>query len=336
VFPTTELGLDRLASLVVVGIVKNAGKTVTIGRLLRETAALGRRVAVLSTGMDGERRDAVFGHAKPPVVVQEGMWVACAAAGLASGSADFEVIAGTGVTTPFGEVQIARTIRAGGVTLIGPRTVSQMGRVIRSLRTAGADFVLVDGSIDRRSVAGGASTEAAILVVGAAWSRDLSAVLTEAKRVLTLLRLPRAEGLPTPWPERPDVLTVEGRRVDAGLETALGHERALAAVAVREEAAVVRCPGAAAGALLTALVEKRAAEGLRLVVENGARVFASEKEIERFRSAGGRLEARTPIRVAGVALNPYSPEGFWLPADEMRERLEALVPNLPVFDAIRD
>jgi len=331
VFPTTELGLDRLASLVVVGIVKNAGKTVTIGRLLRETAALGRRVAVLSTGMDGERRDAVFGHAKPPVVVQEGMWVACAAAGLASAHATHMPSC-----TTTGEVQIARTIRAGGVTLIGPRTVSQMGRVIRSLRTAGADFVLVDGSIDRRSVAGGASTEAAILVVGAAWSRDLSAVLTEAKRVLTLLRLPRAEGLPAPWPERPDVLTVEGRRVDAGLETALGHERALAAVAVREEAAVVRCPGAAAGALLTALVEKRAAEGLRLVVENGARVFASEKEIERFRSAGGRLEARTPIRVAGVALNPYSPEGFWLPADEMRERLEALVPNLPVFDAIRD
>ena len=73
-----------------------------------------------------------------------------------------------------------------------------------------------------------------------------------------------------------------------------------------------------------------------LVVENGARVFASEREIERFVGAGGRLEARVPIRVAGVALNPYSPEGFWLPADEMRERLEALVPDLPVFDAIRD
>jgi hypothetical protein len=335
-FPTTELGLDRLASLVVVGIVKNAGKTVAIGRLLQETAALGRPVGVLSTGMDGERRDAVFGHAKPPVVVREGMWVACAAAGLASGSAEFEVVAGTGVTTPFGEVQIARATRGGGVTLIGPRTVTQLGRVVRALRAAGADFVLVDGSIDRRSVAGGATTEATILVVGAAWSRDLSAVVAEARRVLTLLCLPRAGRMSAPWPERPDVLTHDGRRIDAGLETALGHERALAAVARREEATVVRCPGAAAGALLSALVEKRTVEGLRLVVENGARVFATEKEIERFVGAGGRLEARTPIHVAGVALNPYSPEGFWLPAHELRERLEALVPDLPVFDAIRD
>jgi len=334
-FPTTALGLNRLASLVVVGIVKNAGKTVTIGRLLQETARLGRTVGVLSTGMDGERRDAVFGHAKPPVVVREGMWVACAAAGLSSGSADFEVVSGTGVTTPFGEVQIARTTRAGGVTLIGPRTVSQLGRVVRALRGAGADFVLVDGSIDRRSVAGG-TTEAAILVVGAAWSRDLTAVLDEARRVLTLLRLPRAERLPVPWPERPDVLTRDGRRVDAGLETALGNERALARVALREEAAAVRCPGAAAGALLNALVEARVAGGLRLVVENGARVFASDRELERFHGAGGRLEAHTPIRVAGVAMNPYSPEGFWLPADEMRERLEGLAPDLPVFDAIRD
>lgn len=335
-FPTTRLGLDRLSSLVVVGIVKNAGKTVTIGRLLQETAALGRPVGVLSTGMDGERRDAVFGHAKPPVVVREGMWVACAAAGLASGSAEFDVVAGTGVTTPFGEVQIARTRRAGGVTLIGPRTVSQTARVIKALRGAGAGFVLIDGSIDRRSVAGGAVTEAAILVVGAAWSRDLSAVLAEARRVLTLLRLPKAGAQASPWPERPDVLTADGRHIDAGLVTALGHERALAQVAKREDAVAVRCPGAAAGALLNALVERQVAGGLRLIVENGARVFASDREIERFTGAGGRLEARSPIHVAGVAMNPYSPEGFWLPADEMRERLEALVPDLPVFDAMRD
>ena len=65
-------------------------------------------------------------------------------------------------------------------------------------------------------------------------------------------------------------------------------------------------------------------------------MFASAADVRRFREAGGRLEVRRSIEVAGVAINPYAPEGYWLPADEVRERVAALIPDRPVFDAVRD
>jgi len=334
-FPHAALGLDHLTSLAVVGTSKNAGKTVAIGRLLGETAALGRAVGVLSTGMDGERRDAVFGYAKPPVTVEPGMWVATASQGLEAASAGFVVEGHTGIPTPFGEIEVARVMRDGRVTLIGPRTLSQLDRVVAALRARGADFVLVDGSIDRRSVAGAASTEAVVLVVGAAWSRDLTAVVTEAARVVRLLTLPAATGDVEGWPEAPDWIDAEGRAHASGLPSALSAEAALAQAAAQAGARTLRCPGAVPGALVDALVKAGAAP-LRLLVESGTHVFADEAQITRFERAGGRLEARRPIHLAGLAINPYSPEGYWLPADELRQRVQELAPERPVFDALID
>jgi hypothetical protein len=335
VFPAAALGLHRRRSLAVVGIVKNAGKTVVIGRLLAEARALGRVVGVLSTGMDGERRDAVFGHAKPPVVVAPGMWVATAREGIAAAEAGLVVVHDTGVATPFGAVALARVVASGRVTLIGPRSLTQVARVMGALWAAGADLVLVDGSVDRRSVAAAVQTEAVVLVVGAAFSRDLTAVVREAQRVLALLRLPAATTATDDWPAAPDILDERGRRVASELPSALTAEAPLAAFAAAQRARVLRCPGAVSGRLLAALIEKGATP-IRLIAHDGTRVFASAGEVRRFQQAGGQIEVRRAIELAGVAINPYAPEGYWLPAEELAEQVRALVPDRPVFDAVRD
>ncbi len=334
-FPAKALRLHRASSLAVVGIVKNAGKTVAIGRLLRESASLGRVAGVLSTGLDGEPRDTVFGYRKPPVIVSEGMWVATAAQGIEAAEAGLAPRAETGVATPFGPVVVAEVVRAGRVSLIGPRSLSQVARVIMALRAQGVELVLVDGSVDRRAVAAAAETEAVVLVVGAAWSRDLASVVREARRVLAAFAFPLTGLGLADWPAAPDMVTRSGEVSPCGLASALGAEEALAALAAGRRARALRCPGAVSGALLDALVDS-AATPLKLIAHDGTRVFATEAEIERFEAAGGEIEVRRPIRVAGVAINPYSPEGYRLPVTELRERIQDLVPGRPVFDALKD
>ncbi len=80
----------------------------------------------------------------------------------------------------------------------------------------------------------------------------------------------------------------------------------------------------------------RLPKGLRIVSEDGTRIFAREDDIRRFEDGGGRLAARHGLRLLGLAYNPFSPEGYHLPAAEMRARLQALTPDLPVFDAVAD
>jgi len=322
--------------LAVIGLCKNAGKTVAIGRLLQEAVALGRTVGLLSTGMDGERRDSVFGHPKPPVRVTPGMWVATAREGFAAANAAFGPLRKMDIETPFGVIALAPVTQPGEITLIGPRTLSQADVVMAALRDVGADLVLVDGSIDRRSIAAAGATEAFILVVGAAFGRDLGAVVAEADRVLRLLRLPAATAdVVADWPAAPDFIDPAGCVTASGVTSPLGAEAEFAERVAAAGARVVRCPGAVSGALLDGLREARALP-LRLIADNGTHVFADMRTLDRFAAAGGRLEVRRSLHLAGVALNPVAPAGYRLPEAELRARLAALVPETPVFDALRD
>ncbi len=338
-FPTRQLRLHdpTIRSVAVVGLAKNVGKTTALGRLEREARGADRVVGLVSTGMDGERRDAVFGFAKPPVRLSAGVWVATAAQGLASATAPWFDEGDAHVATPFGEVRLARAAGPGEVTLIGPRTVAQLDRVVRALGERGVDLVLVDGSVDRRAVASAASTDGVILVVGAAVARDLSAVIDEAARVVRLLGLPPDDD-PAPWPEGIELITEDGQRRCLELDSALGREDALAETVLGADAARLRCPGAVRGELLLALARgaRRGHKVPHLTALTGTHVFADARALNIFERTQARLQVARPTRLLGVAMNPVSPAGWRLPADELRARLQELVPGLPVFDAQAD
>ena len=59
-------GRDR-GRVSLVGLSKNAGKTVTLNRLIRAAAGLGIPLGLLSTGRDGEPVDAVTELPKPRI-----------------------------------------------------------------------------------------------------------------------------------------------------------------------------------------------------------------------------------------------------------------------------
>lgn len=337
--PITALGLHEIASLAVVGLSKNAGKTVAIHRLMREAVALGRRIGLVSTGMDGESRDAVFGFRKPAVELGVGALVASAREGLACGSAVLEELGDSGLDTPFGSIALARVVEAGTVTLIGPRTRRELDELLGHLRRAGAELLLVDGSIDRRAVAAAASVEGTVLVVGAALSREIDRVLSEARRVVRLLTLSAWEGAEALSAEGEGVIRLfdcDGAPVASLGDSALGREAALARALGGQPGGALLIPGALTEALVEALLAADAAAGRALIVTSGVRVFASMRALDDLDARGCRLRVLRPIHLAGLALNPVSPSGYTLPPLELRQRLQALAPELPVFDALAD
>jgi hypothetical protein len=338
-FPNRAIGLHDLGSLAVIGLSKNAGKTVAIQRLMREASALGRRIGLVSTGMDGESRDAVFGFRKPAVEVAPGALVASAREGLESGSAAFDDLGDTGLQTPFGPIALARVREAGTVTLIGPRTRRELERLMGLLREEGAGLVLVDGSIDRRAAAAATSVQAVVLVVGAAASRELLRVIHEARRVVRLLLLPAWEGPDLSGAVESgelNLLDADGAPVAALGDTALGREDELARALARQPGGGLLIPGALTEALIDALVANGAASGRALVVESGVRVFASSRALDDLDARGCLLRALQPLPLVGLAVNPVSPAGYTLPPNELRSGVQALAPDLPVFDALAD
>ncbi len=186
--------LDRYASLSTIGMCKNAGKTTVLNRLIALLAGSPRIPALTSIGRDGETVDIVTGTEKPGIWVRAGTLVATAADTLRRSDVTREILETTGIHTPLGEVVIFRALSDGAVELAGPSMNDQVAEVSASLRALGADIVLVDGAISRKTLGAPRVTEAAILCAGASYHSDMETVVRDTAHACALLTLPVSLG----------------------------------------------------------------------------------------------------------------------------------------------
>lgn len=181
-------------SLAIVGMSKNAGKTTVLNRLISLLEKKEELVpALTSIGRDGETTDIVTGTAKPGIWVRAGTLVATASDLLRYCDVTREILDTTGVHTPLGEVVVFRALSDGVVELAGPSMNDQMEALRDTLAGMGADIVLIDGAISRKSLAAPAVSEAVILCAGASYSPDMDTVVADTAYACGLLMLPKAE-----------------------------------------------------------------------------------------------------------------------------------------------
>ena len=180
-------GARRVAFL---GLSKNVGKTTALVATLEALHARGVAAGTTSAGRDGEAFDAITGEPKPRFQVWPGQLVASAASTFASASFPSLEIATLDFPTRFGPVMLRRAEAQGEIEVIGPSTVSQLGRTAAALEAAGAEVLLLDGAIGRRAFACGRVADGIVLSVGMAAGESLEAVLGAARGALELIRLP--------------------------------------------------------------------------------------------------------------------------------------------------
>ena len=139
-----------LATVAVMGMAKNTGKTVTLNHLMacaaREHVCLG----LSSIGRDGEETDAVFSFPKPPVLVWPGTVVATARDTLVRARVRTRYLAGTGIGSPMGEIVLVQVLDAGEMEVAGASRSADQITTIEQLRRCGAELVFLDGALGRR------------------------------------------------------------------------------------------------------------------------------------------------------------------------------------------
>jgi hypothetical protein len=134
----------------IVGSEKNAGKTVFLNYALNTLREAGVSPAFLSTGVDGEREDAVFGNAKPRILAKPGELVVTSQSALNACDADFEILQVFPSRTVLGKTALAKMRGEGHIEITGPESNSRMAQIIDSLRCDfGARTILVDGAAGR-------------------------------------------------------------------------------------------------------------------------------------------------------------------------------------------
>lgn len=325
-------------SISIIGMCKNAGKTTVLNRLLRELSQEGQTLALSSIGRDGEDKDLVTGTRKPGIFIREGT-LAATASELLLRHCDVtrEILDTTGVPTPMGEVVIFRGKSDGFVQLAGPSITAQLAALREDFFRLGADKVIFDGALSRKSLCSRQVTEATVLCTGASYSRSMETVLQDTAYQVRLLTLPETKEQTlkalSGSPLRDTLFLEEG-----GLWTVPGGVSLEDALRSRQDKGVkaVFFGGALSDFSLKPLLMSNAPiKGLTFVVRDSSKLLLKQDSYEKLTRRGIALEVLDSVNLAAVTVNPFSAYGVHFPKEEFAQRMQALV-QLPVIDVMED
>lgn len=177
----------KYAILVFAGLVKNAGKTTALNAV--NTLFPDEPVGLTSIGYDGEEKDAVYHHAKPPVQAYSGYLVLTAERFLSPPTFSYEILERWGEHPQFGRWLILRLDEPAGLGMAGPSSLLELKEGVARLYARGAGRIHIDGALSRLSHL--ALEDAGIVLsTGAALGNSLSEVIERTRHSLELFRLP--------------------------------------------------------------------------------------------------------------------------------------------------
>ena len=337
-----------------VGIAKHAGKTTVMNDLIERATLEGRRLGIVSIGVDGERNDAIMGVPKPEVYVPAGALVASAGDVLTAGSATLKIVEATGISSPLGDVYLAEVTGAGTVVLAGIRYAAQVAQVLQRMEARGALLCFVDGAFERMMAASPELTDGVVLATGAVVGRTVEDVVRKSVFFLQRFSLPVAE---ESVGRLLDIAVQEGALVagiwrepiaGAGVSAASDGVGQLVPVVLEQRSSFTtnpqsdpRWPGsdqvcalAITGALTDRVVNmlEGLPRGFALVVPDATHFFVTMEAWRKFLRRGHSIVVRRPVRVLGLAVNPHSVAGYDLPRRFLLEAVRAAAGSVPIVD----
>ncbi len=320
----------------IVGLAKNAGKTVTLNYLIEEAEDLGISIGITSTGRDGENLDLVTQTQKPSIFVTEGMYVATAKQALLLSDAGTEILETTGINTPMGEVIIVKVRQRGNIQIAGPVSAADMKYVTKKLKHYGAQIVFIDGAIDRKAVSSPAVTDACIISTGAVLSRDMKKVLEKTAYSVECFTLKQTDEDIQKIIQKQNktcIIQNTGNVVIPDIKTSITGGKKINEL-IDEKATHVFIRGAVTTSLLKSIGENKFLRGVKIIVEDGTKIFTDINVWNELRRKGLRVETLNAVNVIAVTLNPVSPAGYFFDSAVFKSEMEKYLDGIKIIDVV--
>ena len=326
----------RYKTISIVGMAKNAGKTTALNYLIEEAEDESIRLGITSTGRDGETTDLVTNTDKPRVYLYEDTIVSVPTQLYELAEAGLEILSMSKYRTSIGELLLCRVCESGYVQIAGPVATADTKRMCRQMFGLGVDLILIDGAIDRKSIASPETSDAIILSTGAVLSKSLRTVVNETSHIVSLYSLPELEDgdirvLIEEHLSDDRIMTVKnGEMRQLDLRTGLGAGRFIDE-AIDEETQYVYIPGAFTGSVI-ADIEPAKFKRTQFVLKDPTKIFVDSITWRQYLKKGFSIRVLKNIEVAAVTVNPFAPEGYSFDSGELCEAMRRALPDMPIID----
>ena len=327
----------KYRTLSIVGMAKNAGKTTALNFLIEEAIDEGIQLGITSTGRDGESQDLVTGTEKPRVYLEEDMLVAVPTLLYDLADAGLEVVKKTKYSTAIGELLICRVKDAGYVQVAGPVINAEQKLLCRDMMELGCSLILIDGAIDRKSIASPDTSDAIILSTGAVLSRKLNKVVEETAHVVNLYRTPELEEgvirdaiTENNFDDKIMLVDGDGKIRKLDLITGLGAAKEING-AIDEDTRYIYIPGAFTNSVISDISLKNLKQ-VQFVLKDPTKIFVNAMDWGIFRKKGFRASVLKNIEIAAITVNPWAPAGYTFDNRFLLEEMQKAIPDIPVID----
>ena len=313
---------------------KNTGKTVALNYLLEQLRLHGKRVAVTSIGIDGEKTDQVTQTEKPEIELCEGTVFVTSEYHYRQRLLLSEIIDLSDDSTSLGRLVTARVLQAGKVILSGPATTGGVRKVLNQMERYGVDMTIVDGALSRKSHASPTITDGLILSTGAAIAPDLNTIVKKTSELHDLMKLPEYETSQTD-----ELLQVENgifALTDEGV-VPLNSPSSLLSEKYKTElfshGNKLFISGILTDMMLNFLRMQPEVKNSIIVVKDFTKVFVTPMNLRLFTCKGGQLRVLKRPNLLAVTVNPVAPSGFTLPSQVLVDAVQKVF-DVPVVDVV--
>lgn len=339
-----QIVVENIKSLAIIGMAKNAGKTVTFNTIVKEATERGIKLGLVSYGRDGEDVDAITRQKKPRIWIPPDTIFASARKALEKSNLKAEILYETGFNTLLGEVFVYRTGSEGGqIELVGVNSGKQLKK-IKKLFKGMIDLMLVDGALDRRSSAVPSLADGLILATGTVVGNTENLVIQKTLQAIDRLTLPVVKQ--SAFREKCQEILSEGKNgiiyennshalLSSNIVFTAGRE-------IREanlkgmQALVFN--GALIDSFAEELILSLGVKDCKLIVRDGTKVFLQKRNLNLLQKSGLELQVLDAVKLVAVTVNPFSPYGINLDAKiivtALRDKLRKKIKGVSVYDLL--
>ena len=333
---------NKYKTISIVGMAKNSGKTTALNYFIEEAMDEGLIIGVTSTGRDGETTDLVTQTEKPKVYLYTGTLVSVPTKLYEMADAGLEILEMTNYRTPLGSLLLCKVVESGNVQIAGPINTKEHKELYEKMMDLGAELILIDGAIDRKSIAAPETSDGVILATGAVLSRSLKKVVEETAHIVGLYGLPELEDeaviklIRASSPKKIILIDEEEaglvpRALD--LKTGLTASRILDDE-ITEGTRFIYLPGA----LTNGVIEDIYPEKLKQVIfllSDPTKIFIQSQQWQQLRKKGFQVKVLENIKVLAVTVNPTAPSGYAFGHEEFYQAMKGALPEMTIIDVRR-
>jgi len=329
----------KYKSISIIGNYKNVGKTTTLNYIIdeaRDNIILG----LTSIGVDGEDEDIVTKTYKPRVYVNKGTIIATAKTCALKSDITKEILDVTNINTPMGKVVILKALSDGYIELAGPSINSQTKYVCGKLSEFGANTVIVDGALSRKTMASPSITEATLFCTGAVLSTSIDKVVDLTVHEFNMLNMIKVEdekfyNLYNDYLIDTKISIVDNKynykKLDA--KTTLGINKEVVDN-IDENSKYLVINGIVVNSFIENLIKSTDKyKKLTILIKDGTKIFLDKDTYYKFIKLGGSIKVIDSINIIGISVNPMSIKGYSFESSKFVRQIQKNI-DIPVFDVI--